>query len=659
MLDCLSFSGTCPFDLAHVDTPKGDLDMSFTLDTDKSLRISGSTVYPYGTQESYPKMTDGNGNVVADTAHYYMECSNKGICDRKTGTCECFDGYDGSACQRASCPNDCSGHGTCESISDLAFGEFKNVYALWDKDATMGCKCDAGYSGSDCSSRKCPVGVDPLYIDDTSARVTTTTVSIAASGNLAGTYALKFFDHFGEDYTTEPIATEAAYSATCTNVVAALKKLPDDVIARSSETDSVKCSGATQGNGLEGVVFTVTFNNNPGYLKQLEVDANLSGHRPTVTGTALAVNVYQGGVIGEDVDYFATKCSGVQIVSTPAATWGDAVPGNLGHYAIQAGTSTVAANTKALKICLGDSDGNTDNNVEVYNWDHGSLKEWISSNLGTETMTIGAYPHAIKTVPVNSATNNGVGEYHLVWWDSTASSGEELRVANLAASTAAHYVYTTDGTVQQLSIDDSKSADGALTEKRNETRVVGYFSQYDNKIYTNVDASCESGGSLVANCVEKGDKLFVVDGCWGEGADHQFFGGGVKASRCAAVTDAQRATGVLYTVNRIYSKPHTANTVAWDDADAGTTKKEDRYVIEVDYNIPFDGSKIADPQGSTSAGTNSGTVVLFKFTKATTGNYEYVASCSNRGSCDGETGLCSCFKGYTGANCANQNALAV
>ena len=44
-----------------------------------------------------------------------VECSDAGICDRDTGACTCFDGYDGSACQRSACPNDCSGHGQCRS----------------------------------------------------------------------------------------------------------------------------------------------------------------------------------------------------------------------------------------------------------------------------------------------------------------------------------------------------------------------------------------------------------------------------------------------------------------------------------------------------------------------------------------------------------------
>merc|ERR1719163_2086889 len=155
---------TCPFGIAHVDSPKGDLDMSADSLTTSTV-IVGSAVYPKGTEELFPSMQDSDKNTLDETAHYYMECSNKGICDRKEGQCECFDGYEGSSCQRASCPNDCSGHGTCETIAELAEDEFDNVYALWDKDMTMGCACDAGYTGADCSSRACKYGIDPLYID--------------------------------------------------------------------------------------------------------------------------------------------------------------------------------------------------------------------------------------------------------------------------------------------------------------------------------------------------------------------------------------------------------------------------------------------------------------------------------------------------------------
>ena len=65
-----------------------------------------------GTHESQP-------NFAAQEAHGYMECSNKGLCDRASGECVCFDGYEGSACQRTSCPNSCSGNGICRNIVDL------------------------------------------------------------------------------------------------------------------------------------------------------------------------------------------------------------------------------------------------------------------------------------------------------------------------------------------------------------------------------------------------------------------------------------------------------------------------------------------------------------------------------------------------------------
>jgi hypothetical protein len=178
-----SLVGTCPFGRAHVDTPKGDLDASLSVEDNNILVLSGSTEYPYGTSEGFPMMADTAGTVLSHTAHDYMECSNKGLCDREKGQCECLPGYDGVACQRASCPsnansitpgsgsdersniafkvfngktaftgralsnaqvNQCSGHGTCMTIEQLAFLDHSNSYDLWDKDASMGCKCDAG-----------------------------------------------------------------------------------------------------------------------------------------------------------------------------------------------------------------------------------------------------------------------------------------------------------------------------------------------------------------------------------------------------------------------------------------------------------------------------------------------------------------------------------
>merc|ERR1711871_972406 len=59
-------------------------------------------------------------------------------------------------------------------------------------------------------------------------------------------------------------------------------------------------------------------------------------------------------------------------------------------------------------------------------------------------------------------------------------------------------------------------------------------------------------------------------------------------------------------------------------------------------------------QGFSSTGISYSVV-----TEAAAGTtYQYVAQCSNRGSCDASTGLCKCFKGYSNDNCDTQNMLA-
>lgn len=100
---------TCPFGQAHIDTPLGDLDADNTLSRYdvlyNVLKVEGSQMYPFGNSESYPLMVDTARTALTNTAHGYAECSNKGLCDRSSGQCECLEGYEGSACQCVMCPS--------------------------------------------------------------------------------------------------------------------------------------------------------------------------------------------------------------------------------------------------------------------------------------------------------------------------------------------------------------------------------------------------------------------------------------------------------------------------------------------------------------------------------------------------------------------------
>lgn len=56
-------------------------------------------------------------------------CSENGFLS--DSTCSCFAGFSGTSCSQVTCPNECSGNGSCDG---------PNV-----------CKCEAGWSGPDCS----------------------------------------------------------------------------------------------------------------------------------------------------------------------------------------------------------------------------------------------------------------------------------------------------------------------------------------------------------------------------------------------------------------------------------------------------------------------------------------------------------------------------
>lgn len=146
-----------------------------------------------------------SGTAWADLAHYdgsahnLAECSNAGLCNRKSGQCECFPGFTGSACQRRSCLNDCSGHGRCVSKQQAArmpgalpvnrdskYGERtqSDNNTVWDALVEFVCICDSSWDvgsdrgqrsdsewfGPDCSLRHCPSANNPatLDIDETS-----------------------------------------------------------------------------------------------------------------------------------------------------------------------------------------------------------------------------------------------------------------------------------------------------------------------------------------------------------------------------------------------------------------------------------------------------------------------------------------------------------
>lgn len=740
----------CQFGLAHVDTPKGDLDMSNTVTGPDVIVADNSFVYPYGTTEQYPPTKNTALNVLQNTAHSYMECSNKGICDRTSGECTCLDGFTGVACQRAACANSCSGHGMCKTIESLAKYDGDNIYKLWDRKSTMGCDCDPGYGGPDCSEILCKSDIDPLYYDDTAtvkysifnfATLTSCTsvggvpcslfnasTLIFTDGTTPGNngyWAIRFYDRFGEDWLTPPIQA----GAQCAEVLAALESLPNNVIPKGetlctmgksnslggisfdggyfglNESDYPKALGdrsramvfhdafwdtimpnQTFARGVKmantnlagfpssydpvannvamaGYVYRIKFFGNPGKLKEPEIEIYLDGLKPTMNspGQTVMTHVWTDGQQGEDEDFFPNHCDGVTVTILA----NQLTNGKRTTYSYSTLSGMTSAEQALLKTCLGGSDDDDTNNVDVYNWDWGNY----------------AFPHLIKLVRTTTTSTDG-GYYAALVYNGDTNGKfillnpfESLDIDDSAVGqgTDLYEVYTTTGTMalttntlKKFTLDaHSGSSDNVVNDAPGTTEAI--FGYASNEIYMTIPLSAssvndaeetpEKTGSVACEvrpslpyCLNKGD-LFTVLHTFPTTTLADYTG----SSGTSWLLGANPKNINLYTVKKIYSKrpQWLKNDLAvGGSADTGTIGLN---VIETDISTNWGNALYG---GTSSSGVHP-QFMIYKFVPKAASTYQYVAECSNRGLCDYSQGVCQCFPGYSDDACQQQNSLAL
>lgn len=676
----------CQFGLAHVDTPKGDLDSSSGALTGPRVVVGDmSQMYPDGTTEQFPNMADSDQNVLTNTAHYYQECSNKGLCDRQSGECQCYEGYGGSACQRAECPDTgngvCSGHGTCQNIKTISAWDNGNIYKLWDESATMGCVCDGGYDGANCEEKICKYGADPLYQDSfQTIRYSNWTYSIytTAAATVTGNYSLVFSDSGGEDWSTKPID----YAASCANVVAALERIPNDVIPASSvlctkwaadtlyDTGSVYEPVDTSATTMHAK-YTLAFPSNPGMLNNLQINTHLDGSRTTLftdeATSTLNWFIYNNGFYGEDEDMVPDFCSGVLV------NFGRSQSGVLEWYDFLDGVDATEA--ALLKKCLGDGNGIASDNVinEVENWDHGDHQNPHLIKLIDATQDDLQYSDSDPTHWIPSkvqlsylcaqgvATNaesmcdraDPPGFYAAIYWDSTLSRFKVYgRPSNDYTVDTNFHVYTTTGYLQLVDsetvafntwIDGDDQVDELLTNKIHTLATTG-------KSRNGLDCETSSAG---LECLKKGDHMMVLQ------TGQNWAATTVDASSNQILNSVRHASNAIYpqmyTVKKISNEPIPQSEYAgtygktWADSANIPTFVRNQIVTDKSFNTNFHLSTLTALADSSAA--------VFKFYPPTN-KYAYAGECSNRGICDTDNGLCNCFNGFTNDNCDTIDALA-
>lgn len=259
-----------------------------------------------------------------DTAHGLAECSNRGKCDRTSGKCNCELHFEGAACERKTCPNDCSGRGRCLSAKALARMQDPgvihsssgctsteicqngdctvrdysactsiNVYETpWEADGFQGCLCDEGYAGYDCSIRTCARGDDPLTTGQNNE------VQLLECAADFGTFTLSF-----RRETTGPISADASVSdvTDAINALSSLKGQQPKVAV--SWTGGVSSACIASGNNIQ-----VTFLQDFGDLPLLIPDGTNLGQTSGSDPPLLTSQKVVSGTKESDVCSLHGKC---------------------------------------------------------------------------------------------------------------------------------------------------------------------------------------------------------------------------------------------------------------------------------------------------------------------------------------------------------------
>ncbi len=212
----------------------------------------------------------------------YEECAGKGLCNRDTGNCKCFDGYTGKGCRYKTCPNDCGEHGVCQPAYVINSGYDADIPLLaqpWDREISMRCQCDFGYTGIDCSDRECPTGVDPVNPHDCPGEVDLTEDFAGSDQQLlrfptampnSQYFYLEFESQFGgQPFRTRPVEYQSGHlERLAGQVQEALEALPNNVVP--------SCQ-------------TRVLDNDPGYAATILIaftDAALAGRQKLLSCTA-------------------------------------------------------------------------------------------------------------------------------------------------------------------------------------------------------------------------------------------------------------------------------------------------------------------------------------------------------------------------------------
>lgn len=606
----------CLFNWAWAAGPQGDLNF----DGDLFDATQYSDDYEFKSGSAHLATDSARGGTwefwptfhsqTTDEGHFYMECSNRGICNRDTGLCKCFDGYEGSACRRRSCPSSCSGHGLCLTVNQLTAAEGMYTYALWDGDMARTCKCDPGYTGTDCSEKLCPFGDDPLttvHALDEIQWIDIYSTSTTAGGGLGGTATFTFVDAHGEAWETDPVDIlsydgSASADQMAVDLQKALLGIPNDVVPSVSVTAGF-CETVLPGKFKDyaaGSASADQYNSGTDPTGYLRCPSNTIN---SLNANFLVVDLATGFV---ELNGFAVDLSGLYDLTA------------VGNAPGTTGTADVTCNLIEYPQCVRFKIEFTGNAGDIAD---------LSVNIDAVTRN-GKTMGQDGTLGITSASTDSL----VLVDDATATFGYALTSGEIVTATA------TDGTITSATktISFGASPNTATITFPVNTKIQLYCTQ--NSMEYNLGTYTVSATSSAAADIITMETIVNDNGYCETSGD-----GYVKVTKVTHYLD----TNVdLTNENLVGIVPYISTFAA--------ASQETKATIE-SLQYPSAGAGHIFLLG-TSALTTAVTSGAATLTLKGAGTKER-SECGDRGLCDRDTGDCKCFKGYTGVSCSMQNAL--
>lgn len=306
---------------------------------------------------------------VDEVAHdVYMECSNMGICDRRSGECSCRRGFEGAACERMSCPgristsSDCSGRGRCISMRKLAL-KHKDEYGsptpvvygskaadpvTWDADMVQGCAPDtygsnnAEYfiktpSGPALTKYECPVGYNVRLLDQIYRNAVTDSLvsNYTNHREVQAIYCEAYSGYFRLGFRGAT-SQDIHFNATSLEVVKVLQAMPTvgEVTVTYSEGQSAICAREDY-----GFVANVTFITELGRVPLMIVEENSLFGRPAAVLDITHAQVGSSEALLEcagrgDCDFDSGLCRCWERQGTSDGVGGFGDRGDCGRYVV-------------------------------------------------------------------------------------------------------------------------------------------------------------------------------------------------------------------------------------------------------------------------------------------------------------------------------------